>query len=212
MNITYRLRKTILESCYGESICAQFQLLICTKYCGFQLCQYSYIPKIFMIECVRNNKKRSDEENKINHVIFIPKCEAIFCALRDEINIVFIYMNIPYLLPSSAMSQSVLGPPDHESLILLYWSHFKSAIEHIYIKIKREFRPCFYGLHGGWHRETGLSPPVKYFYRPFEGGTSFVDHLCYFCLVFVMLSRVCFRCLVVTCWERADLLAVLFDV
>ena len=24
---------------------------------------------------------------------------------------------------------------------------------------------------------------------PFQGGTSFVDHLCYVCLVFVMLSR-----------------------
>ena len=28
-----------------------------------------------------------------------------------------------------------------------------------------------------------LSPPVKYFYWPFQGGASFVDHLCYFCLV-----------------------------
>ena len=36
-------------------------------------------------------------------------------------------------------------------------------------------------------RETGLSPPVKYFYLSFQGGTSFVNHLCYFCLVFVML-------------------------
>ena len=38
------------------------------------------------------------------------------------------------------------------------------------------------------HRETGLSPPVKYFYGPFQGGASFVDHLCYFCLAFVMLD------------------------
>ena len=37
-------------------------------------------------------------------------------------------------------------------------------------------------------RETGLSPPAKYFYQLFQGGASFVDHLCYFCLVFVMLS------------------------
>ena len=37
-------------------------------------------------------------------------------------------------------------------------------------------------------RETDLSPPVKYFYWPFQGGASFMDHLCYFCLVFVMLS------------------------
>ena len=32
------------------------------------------------------------------------------------------------------------------------------------------------------HRLTGLSPPVKYFTDPFQGGASFVDHLCYFCL------------------------------
>ena len=31
------------------------------------------------------------------------------------------------------------------------------------------------------HRETGLSTPVKYFYWPFQGGTSFVDHLCSSC-------------------------------
>ena len=33
------------------------------------------------------------------------------------------------------------------------------------------------------HRLTGLSPPVKYFYWPFQGDASFVDHLCYFCLI-----------------------------
>ena len=32
-------------------------------------------------------------------------------------------------------------------------------------------------------------PPVKYFYWPFQGGTSFVEHLCYLCLEFEMLSR-----------------------
>ena len=37
-------------------------------------------------------------------------------------------------------------------------------------------------------RETGLSPPVKYFYGLFEGGASFLDHLCYLCLVFVIIS------------------------
>ena len=30
---------------------------------------------------------------------------------------------------------------------------------------------------------------VKYFCLPFQGGTSFVDHLWYLCLVFVKLSR-----------------------
>ena len=33
------------------------------------------------------------------------------------------------------------------------------------------------------HRKTGLSPPVKYFYWPFQGCASFVDYFCYFCLV-----------------------------
>ena len=40
-----------------------------------------------------------------------------------------------------------------------------------------------------WCRETGLSPPVKYFYWPFQDGTSFVDHLCFLSLVFLMLLR-----------------------
>ena len=41
----------------------------------------------------------------------------------------------------------------------------------------------------GWRREAGLNTPVKYFYQPFQGGTSFVDHLCYLYLVFVILLR-----------------------
>ena len=48
----------------------------------------------------------------------------------------------------------------------------------------------------GWCHETCLSPPVKYFYWPFQGATSFVDHLC---LVFLMLS-----CLfIATLWSPA---------
>ena len=56
--------------------------------------------------------------------------------------------------------------------------------------------------------ETGLSPPVKYFCWPFQGGASFVDHLCYLCLVFESVHC----CLVVTWRERADLLALACDV
>ena len=55
--------------------------------------------------------------------------------------------------------------------------------------------------------ETGLSPPVKYFYWPLQGGTSLVDHLCCFC---AFASAHC--CLVVTCLERADLLALVCGV
>ena len=49
--------------------------------------------------------------------------------------------------------------------------------------------------------DTSLSPPVKYFYLPFQGGTSFVDHFCYFCLVFVMLS--CARLFIDALWSPA---------
>ena len=43
----------------------------------------------------------------------------------------------------------------------------------------------------------------------FQGGTSFVDHSRYFCRVFVMvLCASVYCCLMVTCWERADLLAL----
>ena len=83
----------------------------------------------------------------------------------------------------------------------------------------------FLDPHLNYGREIGLSPPVKYFYWPFQGGASFVDHFCntvprwcffcrsFFCLVFVMLSCASvYPCLVVTCWERADLLALVCDV
>ena len=41
----------------------------------------------------------------------------------------------------------------------------------------------------------------------------FVDLLCFFCLVFVMpLCASVYLCLVVTCWEKADLLALICGV
>ena len=40
-----------------------------------------------------------------------------------------------------------------------------------------------------------------------------MDHLCFFCLVLVMpLCASVYMCLVVTCWERADLLALVSGV
>ena len=42
-------------------------------------------------------------------------------------------------------------------------------------------------------------------------GTAFVDHLCYLCLVFVMLSRL-FIAALFTCWGRAEILAFVCDV
>ena len=40
-----------------------------------------------------------------------------------------------------------------------------------------------------WCHKTGVSPAVKYFTERSKSGTSFVDHLSYFCLVLVILSR-----------------------
>ena len=40
-----------------------------------------------------------------------------------------------------------------------------------------------------------------------------MDHSCYFCCVFAMLSCASVHCcLVVTCWGRADILALVCDV
>ena len=55
-----------------------------------------------------------------------------------------------------------------------------------------------------------IGPPT-----PFRGGTSFEDILCFFCLVFATCMPLCasvYMCLVVTCWERAGLLALVCGV
>ena len=58
-----------------------------------------------------------------------------------------------------------------------------------------------------------FKPSSKIFYWTFQGGTSFVDLLCFFCLVFAMpLYASVYMCIVVTCWERADLLALICGV
>ena len=54
-----------------------------------------------------------------------------------------------------------------------------------------------------------FKPYSKIFYWPFQGGTSFLALLCIFCLVFAMPLWACvYMCLVVTRWERADLLVL----
>ena len=45
-----------------------------------------------------------------------------------------------------------------------------------------------------------LSPPVKYFYLPFQGGTSFVDHLCFSVLCYLCL---CARLFICSLWSPA---------
>ena len=63
------------------------------------------------------------------------------------------------------------------------------------------------------HLEFVYKPSSKIFYWPSQGGTSFVDLLCFYCLVFAMsLCVSIYMCFVVTCWERADLLALVCGV
>ena len=58
-----------------------------------------------------------------------------------------------------------------------------------------------------------LVATFAFYFCMFQGGTSFVDLLCFFCLVFAMpLYASVFMCLVVTCWKRADLVALVCGV
>ena len=58
-----------------------------------------------------------------------------------------------------------------------------------------------------------FKPSSKIFYLPFQGGTSFVDLLCFsvLCLLCLLCVSV-YMCLVVTCCERVDLLALVCGV
>ena len=65
----------------------------------------------------------------------------------------------------------------------------------------------------GWRRETGLSSPVKYFTDCSKAVLLLWILYVFFCLVFAMpLCASVYLCLVVTCWERADLLALVCGV
>ena len=79
---------------------------------------------------------------------------------------------------------------------------------HIYIYVLR--RKSLAISSNGLNR---FKPSNKIFYWPFQGGTSFVDRLCFFCLVFAMPLWVSvYMCLVVTCQERAEPLALVCGV
>ena len=57
-----------------------------------------------------------------------------------------------------------------------------------------------------WNR---FKPSSKIFYWPFQGVSSFVDLICFFCLVFVRpLCASVYLCLVVTSWERVLSLSI----
>ena len=63
------------------------------------------------------------------------------------------------------------------------------------------------------HCLTGLSPPVKYFTDCSKAVLLCGSFMFFFCLVFAMsLFTSVYLCLVVTCWEKGDLLALVCGV
>ena len=75
------------------------------------------------------------------------------------------------------------------------------------ISASDNFVICWCSMQTVWKASS------KIFYWLSQGGTSFVDLLCFFCLSFAMpLCTSVYVCLVVTCWERADLLALVCGV
>ena len=65
----------------------------------------------------------------------------------------------------------------------------------------------------GWRRKTGLSPPVKYFTdRSKEVLLLWIFYVFVLSCVCYVLCASVYMCFVVTCWERADLLALVCGV
>ena len=80
----------------------------------------------------------------------------------------------------------------------------------VHVYIRNNFKQ-FWGW--GLAPLNRFKPSSKIFYWPFQGGTSFVD-LLWFCSVLCLLCLCAsvYMCFVVTCWERADLLALVCGV
>ena len=72
---------------------------------------------------------------------------------------------------------------------------------------------CLSKIHICWRRVTGLSPPLKYFTEDSKAVLLLWIMYVFFCLVFVMpLCASVYLYLVVTCRERADLLALVSSI
>ena len=81
------------------------------------------------------------------------------------------------------------------------------------LSLSQMFPGPHHDLGRGWRRETGLSPPVKYYTDGFKAVLLlwiFYFFLSCVCYAFVRVSV--YLCLVVTSWKRADLLALVWGV
>ena len=85
-----------------------------------------------------------------------------------------------------------------EGIVVMFWNICLDMMQNI-STLMCKIRNLRADHFERYSTETGLSPQVKYFYWSFKGGTSLLDHLCYFCIVFVMLSRL----LIAALWSPA---------
>ena len=68
-------------------------------------------------------------------------------------------------------------------------------------------------LGRGWRRKTGLSPPVNYFTdRPKAVLLLWIFCVFFFFVFAIPLCASVYMCLVITCWERAALVALVCGV
>ena len=102
--------------------------------------------------------------------------------------------------------QSDLGPYCLQLIITIILSnHYKQTREQRSTFVLN----CKKGIKSATQIETGLSPPVKYFTDRSQDVLLLWIFYVSFCLVFAMpLCASVYMCLVVTCWERADLLTL----
>ena len=96
-------------------------------------------------------------------------------------------------------------------------NHFDHALCALLLVIQHTweiYQQLFYHAWKHWFNlSEPLMPNIMIKLCVFQGGTSFVDHSCYSCLVFVLFSCASvYWCLVVTCWEKTDPLALVCDV
>ena len=62
---------------------------------------------------------------------------------------------------------------------MLFLIHHLYWIDRLFL----DYGKSYTGRYILFKKHMSLSHPVKYFYWPFQCGASFMDHLCYFCLV-----------------------------
>ena len=104
----------------------------------------------------------------------------------------FLYLNLYVLGHDELISKGSFMQTEHQCVLIHIWTKGEVVVP--------------------WNRFKPSSKIVLLTVNV-PSSASFMNHLCYFCLIFVMPSCASvYWCLVVTCWKRADLLALVCDV